>query len=247
MMVSATLVSRFFAPAILAGALAGSCLADTTPVADAVVAQCARLFFPASSLAESLDAIPGLTRLPLDSFAPEGAHGRALRMALAYNRALQGIMATALIAPEDQLMREFEVVAADTPWLYSAPGQGGGVAAYADDAGRLFIVDRAITSGRQGRRETRCLFIAPPDLAPLVPALPENVMITDTPSASSRGFNVSARRGRIPFDDDQTEPASGAGFSMVTMPVPPGTALADLAGIGGVTIFRQSTSNRSSQ
>ncbi len=241
----AACATRLAAPAVLAGALAGSCAAETTAAADAVVAQCALLFFPASTLVENLDTIPGLTRLPLESFEPDGEHGRALRMALAYSRALEGIVGTDLITPQDQLMREYRVIEENSPWLFSQPGIGGGVAAYEDADGTLFVVDRAYTTGRQGRRTTQCLFIAPQGAAPLVPALPEAVTVTETPSVSVRGFDVSAIQGQIPYDED---PATGsAGFSMVTMPVPPGTPIAELAGIGGVTIFRQSTSNRSSE
>jgi hypothetical protein len=198
-------------------------------------------------MVQSLDANPGLDRVSLDSFAPNGQHGRALRMALAYNRALEGILGTDLIAPEDQLEREFRGVEAESPWLYSAPGQDGGIAAYVDAGGTLVVFERAITTGRQGRRTTRCLFIAPAGASPLIPGLPEPLTITNTPSASARGFSVSAFQGQIPYTANGDPQTPSAGFSMVTMPVPQGTALADLAGIGGVTIFRQSTSNRTSQ
>ena len=245
MNLSAACATRLAAPAVLAGALAGSCAAETTAAADAVVAQCARLLSPASELAEGLDATPGLTRLPLEAFAPDGAHGRALRMAIAYNRALEGIVGTDLLAPEEQLMHAFRATEADSPWLFSQPGIGGGVAAYVDGDGTVFVIDRAYTTGRQGRRTTQCLFIAPQGAAPLVPTMPDAVTVTDTPTVSVRGFSVSAIRGQIPYDED---PATGStGFSMVTMPVPAGTPIAELARIGGVTIFRQSTSNRSSE
>lgn len=243
---SAACVLRIVAPAFLAGALGGSCLAETTPASEAVVAECARLFVPATALQDSLDAVPGLTRLPMDSFAPAGEHGRALRVALAYNAALEGIIGSDLIAPVDQLQRALAMIEADTPWLHSLPGEGSGVAAYADDAGTLFVVERAVTTGRQGRQTVRCLFIAPPGAAPLTPGLPDTLVVTGTPSISSRGFSVSAFQGQIPYDGASQSDAS-AGFSMVTMPVPPGTPISDFAEIGGVTIFRQSTSNRSSE
>jgi hypothetical protein len=198
-------------------------------------------------LAQSLDAIPGLMPVPLDSLAPEGEYGRALRMALAYNRALQGIVGTDLIAPEDQLMREYAVIEAEGAWLHTRPGRGGGIAAYQDETGMLIVVERAITTGRQGRRTSRCLFITSPGALPPVPALPEILRVTATPSLSARGFEVSAMQGQIPLAESGEPAEPSAGFSLVTMPVPPGTALADLAGIGGVTIFRQSTSNRTSQ
>ncbi len=244
MQIAVAIASRLAAPAILAGALAGSCLAETTPAADAVAAQCARLFFPADVLAQSLDAIPGLTRLPLASLEPDGEHGRALRMALGYHRALSSILATDLVAPEDQLLREFQAIVADTPWLFSEPGRGGGIAAYAHAQGQIFVIDRAYTTGRQGRRETRCLFIAPIGTTPLAPTLPDTLRVTDTPAFSVRGFSVSALRGRIPYSDDPSQSSGSAGFSMVTLPIPAGTPIADLAQIGGVTVFGQTTSNR---
>lgn len=242
----AGLANGLAAPAVLAVALGGACLAQTTPAADAVAAQCARLYFPARVLQQDLDAIPGLIRLPPDALAPETAHGRALRMVLAYSRALEAILATTLVAPSEMLSREYAAILADTPFLFSQPGLGGGVAAYIDGDGHLFVIDRAVTTGRQGRWGTRCLFIAPPGAAPLVPGLPESLRITATPAFSARGFLVSALQGQIPLSIDP--PTDGfVGFSMVTTPVPPDTAIAELAGIGGVTIFLQSTSNRSSE
>lgn len=237
------LAARRLTPALLAGVLASAACADTTPVADAVSAQCARLSVDAATLAAALDAIPGLTPLPLADLAADTDQGRALHMALAYNVALEGIVGTDLIAPQDQLARAYQALGQSGPWLHSVPGEGGGVAAYTDAAGMLFVIERAITTGRQGTRRTRCLFIAPAGEMPPTPTLPDPLIVTATPSLSLRGFEVSASQGRIPFSADSPLPDAHAGFSQVTMPVPNDTPIAELAQIGGVTIFQHSTAN----
>jgi hypothetical protein len=121
------------------------------------------------------------------------------------------------------------------------------VAAYQDETGILIVVERAITTGRQGRRTSRCLFITSAGTPPPIPALPEVLRVTATPSLSVRGFEVSAIQGQIPVAESGEPAEPSVGFSLVTMPVPPGTPLAEQAAIGGVTIFRQSVSNRTSQ
>ena len=246
MVAARSLLWRRVAPAVLAGAFAVTGAAQATPAADAVLAQCARLFDRAPALVQDIDAIAGLTRLPDASLEPGSDAGAALRMALAWSTAIQSILGSILVTPTEELSRAHAAILADGPWMTSHPGQGGGVAAWRDAAGHLIVVERAITTGRQGRRQSRCLFIAPPGADPLIPALPEPLAVTATPSASDRGFSVVAVQGRIPLTQDGAGDAH-AGFSMVTMPVPPGTPVADLARIGGVTIFRQGVSNRRSE
>lgn len=234
--------------ALLAAMIGGLASAQTTPAADAVAALCLTHGITLPTLMAQLDAEPGLTRLSPETLEPGGEHARALRMAQAWNIALEGMIGTDLIPPETLLQTEFaRVEALSTADLlpYSEPDQTGGVLLYTDADDTLFVIQRAVTTGRQGRILLRCLLVTAEGQVPYTPNAPDFVVVTETPSISRLGFSVSAVRGEIPlaltFAD--AAPDSYGSFSMVTMPVPDGIPAAALARIGGVTIIGQSLTN----
>lgn len=232
---------------VMAMAWSAPAVAQTTPAADAVAALCLTPLATLPAIAARLDAEPGLTRLDPTSLEVGGSNARALRMAEAWNIALEGIIGSDPTPPEAQVQRAFDARAAQ-PLAellpYSEPHSTAGVLLYADTDGMLVAIQRRVTIGRRGIIGLRCHLIAPAGQTPPRPAAPDFVIVTATPSLSQGGFAVSALQGEILFDDPV---GSAIGVSIVTMPVPADTPAGALAGIGGVTMVYQSIGNTTLQ
>lgn len=236
--------------AAMAGVLAGPCAAETRSELDAVLTQCVRVgeTLLANDLVNALALVPGLTRLDPAMLERGTSYGRRLRMAGAFNEALQSLVALPHMDPVMLVQSVYatreNLATADFTGPFNL-SMGGGMAAYVTEDDTLVLVERIITRGRGGQRTMRCHIIAPAGVTSPTLSVPDGALVVEADSLTVDGMVVSAARGRIPRLGDTDGP--GPQFSMVSMPIRAGSPVGNFSSLGGVTIFRHSILNRSTE